>query len=253
MYAEERRHAIADLVRSDGRGDVAELAERFDVTPETVRRDLIDLERRGVLRRVHGGALAVSRLQIEPAVGEKARLMQNEKKRIARAALALVPRGGTMILDAGTTTGALAAILPHDLELTVVTNSLPNAMSLSTHANVTLQMIGGRVRGRTLANVDDWAMKILSELKVDVSFVAANGVSGTRGLSTADVSEAAVKRAMVAAGDKVVLLADHTKIGQEQFARFAEINDIDTFVTDRGAAPTDIAALKEAGIEVVVA
>lgn len=253
MYPEERRQAIADLVQQQGRGDVAVLAERFSVTQETVRRDLIDLERRGALRRVHGGALPLARLVSEPAVGEKARLMAAEKKRIAEAAVALIPSGGAVLLDAGTTTGHLASIFPEDREMTVVTNSLPNAMTLSARPTLNLLLVGGRVRGRTLANVDDWALRSLAELKVDVCFIAANGVSIDRGLSTADMSEAAVKRAMVEAGGKIVLLADHTKFGAEHFARFANVADVDVLVTDSGADPRDIAAFEEAGIETVIA
>lgn len=253
MYQEERRHSIAELVRRDGRGDAAELAARFRVTPETVRRDLIDLERRGVLRRVHGGAIPVERFRHEPAVPEKARLMAEEKQRIATAALDYIPRGGSILLDAGTTTGALAAIIPSDRDLTVVTNSLPNAMTMAARPSLNLLLVGGRVRGRTLADVDDWALRALSDLVVDVAFIAANGVSVERGLSTPDLSEAAVKRAMVAAGRRVVLLADHTKVGDQHFARFAEITDVDVFVTDRSLSANEVEAFERAGPKVVLA
>src|SRR5438874_12548811 len=103
MYAEERRQEIAVLVRQNGRGDVAELADRFEVTPETIRRDLTDLERLGVLRRVHGGAIPIERFRAEPAVAERATSMAREKARIATAALPFVPGHGTVLLHAGTT------------------------------------------------------------------------------------------------------------------------------------------------------
>ncbi|MGH2749027.1 MAG: DeoR/GlpR family DNA-binding transcription regulator [Actinomycetota bacterium] len=253
MYQEERRHSIAELVRRDGRGDAAELAARFRVTQETVRRDLIDLEQRGVLRRVHGGAIPVERFRLEPAVAEKAGLMAEEKRRIAAAALEYIPRGGSILLDAGTTTGALAAMIPSDRDLTVVTNSLPNAMTVAARPSLNLLLVGGRVRGRTLADVDDWALRSLSDLSVDVAFIAANGVSVERGLSTPDLSEAAVKRAMVATGRRVVLLADHTKVGDQHFARFAEITDVDIFVTDRGLSANEVEAFERAGPKVVLA
>ena len=253
MYQEERRQAIAELVRRDGRGDVAKLATRFTVTQETVRRDLIDLERRGVLRRFHGGAMPVERLRSEPAVAEKARLMADQKHRVATAALDYLPRTGSILLDAGTTTGALAGLIPTDRELTVVTNSVPIAMNLSARQNLNLLLVGGRVRGRTLATVDDWAQRALSDLVVDVAFIATNGVSVEHGLSTPDLAEAAAKRAMVAVGRRVVLVADHTKIGEEHFARFADVSDIDVFITDRGVSPAVVASFEHAGLEVVVA
>jgi len=252
VYQEERRQTIAEIVRHEGRGDATQLASRFEVTQETVRRDLIDLERRGVLRRVHGGAIPVERLRFEPAVGEKARLMADEKRRIAAAALEYLPRSGSILLDAGTTTGAMAELIPNDREMTVVTNSLPIAMTLSPRSRLNLLVVGGRVRGRTLANVDDWALRSLSDLVVDVAFVAANGVSVERGLSTPDPSEAAVKRAIVAAGRHVVLLADHTKVGDEHFTRFAEISDVDVFISDGGLTSDAAASFERAGPKVVL-
>lgn len=251
MHAEERRQAIESLAHREGRLEVAELAERFDVSTETIRRDLTDLEKRGVLRRVHGGAMPVERFRSEPAVSERASVMAAEKQRIAKAARDLVPPGGSILLDAGTTTGALASVLPADVELTVVTNALPIAMTLSARRNLTLLFVGGRVRGVTLACVDDWADQILADIQVDVTFAATNGVSVARGLSTPDVSEAAVKRAMLRAGRRVVLLADHTKVEQDHLVRFGELEDIDTLVTDDGLSDTRAETFRAAGLEVL--
>jgi DeoR family transcriptional regulator, fructose operon transcriptional repressor len=253
MYAEERRQAMAELARREGRVDVAGLAERFGVTTETVRRDLTDLEHRGVVRRVHGGAIPVERFRTEPAVSEKATRMADEKQRIAKQALDYVPQGGTILLDAGTTTLALARQLPSESGITVVTNDVSIAFELASRPNVNVLMIGGRLRKNVLANVDDWAMRTLDDLSVDVAFIATNGVSVARGLSTPDVAEAAVKRAMVAAGRQVVLLADHTKISDEHFVRFADLADIDVFVTDAGLSDDAVARFRQAGLEVVLA
>lgn len=253
MYAEERRQAIAARTRRDGRVDVAELAAELDVTPETIRRDLTDLEERGVLRRVHGGAIAMERIRTEPAVSEKAQRMADAKQRIAKAALDLVPDGGTVLLDAGTTCLALARQLPVDVTLTAVTNDITIAHELATRPNVNLLLVGGRVRKNVLANVDDWAVRTLAELSVDVAFVATNGVSVERGLSTPDVAEAAVKRMMVAAGRHVVLLADHTKVRDEHLVGFADVTDLDVFVSDAGLADDEADLFREAGVQVVLA
>jgi DeoR family transcriptional regulator, fructose operon transcriptional repressor len=252
LYAEERRQEIAVIVRQDGRGDVGELAARFEVTPETIRRDLTDLEQRNVLRRVHGGAIPIERFRAEPAVAEKTGLMAAEKSRIAEAALAFVPEQGTVALDAGTTTLALARVFP-DRPLTVFSNALPVGIEIAARRNVQLYVIGGRVRGRTLAHVDAWALRELSDLRVDVSFVGTNGLSVERGLSTPDPSEAAVKRAMCRAAQQVVVLADRTKVGEEDAVRFATIDDVDVLVTDRGLIESDRRAIEAAGVEVVLA
>jgi DeoR family transcriptional regulator, fructose operon transcriptional repressor len=253
MYAEERRQLIADRARRNGRVEVAGLAIELDVTTETVRRDLTDLEHRGLLRRVHGGAIPVERLRSEPDVAERAVRQADEKVKIAAAALAELPVGGTIILDAGTTTGALAGLLPNDRPLTVVTNAVTIALTVSMRPNIELHLVGGRVRGRTLATVEDWALRTLDELVVDVAFVATNGLTVTRGLTTPDPAEAAVKRALVRSGRRVVLLADHTKLGEEHFVRFAELHEIDRLITDGGIDPRDHEALVATGLEVVLA
>src|SRR3954471_24233847 len=156
MYAEERQQRILDEARGAGRVEVAALAELLDVTPETVRRDLTVLERHGVLRRVHGGAIPVERLGFEPGVADRQGVLAAEKQRIAKVALEELPDGGAVILDAGTTTIRLAEMLPTDRDLTVVTHALPIGMVLATRPNVTLHLLGGTVSGRTLAGVGPW-------------------------------------------------------------------------------------------------
>jgi DeoR family fructose operon transcriptional repressor len=251
MYAEERQHAILERARAAGRVEVTALAEEFAVTPETVRRDLTALVRQGLLRRVHGGAIPAERLGFEPGLADRDSAMAAEKDRIARAALAEIPDEGAILLDAGTTTARLAEILPATAELTVVTNALPIAMTLAPRRNLTVHVIGGRVRGRTAAAVDAWALDVLAGTLVDVAFVATNGFSVERGLTTPDSSEAAVKRAMLKAARRTVLLADHTKYGADHFARFGDLADVDTIICDSGLAPEAAATLEAAGPEVV--
>jgi DeoR family transcriptional regulator, fructose operon transcriptional repressor len=251
MYAEERRTAIVDRARRDGRVEVAGLAAEFAVTPETVRRDLTSLERRGLLRRVHGGAIPIERLGFEPGVDTRATVMTAEKERIAKAALELLPDEGSIILDAGTTTARFADALPSDRELTVVTNALDTAVRLARRPNLTVLTLGGRVRGRTLATVDVWAVEALRDTFVDVAFMATNGISPERGLTTPDPTEAAIKRAMVASARRCVLLADHTKIGNDHLVRFGELSDIDVLITDTGLDTRTAAEIAVAGPEVI--
>jgi len=253
MYAEERQSAIVGRARAQGRVDVTALAEEFGVTTETVRRDLTVLERHGLLRRVHGGAIPVERLGFEPAVATRDSVLVDEKERIAKAALAEVPEEGAILLDAGTTTGRLAEILPSERELTVVTNSVPIVLTLSARPNLTVLLLGGRVRRTTLAAVDTWALHALAGTYVDVAFLGTNGVSAERGLTTPDPNEAAVKRAMIAASRRSVVLADHTKIGADRLARFGDLDEIDLLVTDSGTDPLVADELAAAGPRVVLA
>ncbi|MEV0347523.1 DeoR/GlpR family DNA-binding transcription regulator [Nonomuraea sp. NPDC050680] len=251
MYAEERQQEILRRARAAGRVDVVSLAGELDVTTETIRRDLTALERAGVLRRVHGGAIPVERMGFEPALATRDEVMTAEKERIAKAALAELPEDGSVIIDAGTTTGRLVQILPADRELTVVVNSPPLATALAARANLSVIVLGGRLRGRTLATVDDWALRPLSQLHVDVAFMATNGCSVAKGLTTPDPAEAAIKRAMVSAAERSVLLADHTKFTNTYLASFAELSEIDVVITDAGLDLALAADLSAAGPEVV--
>lgn len=251
MYAEERQQEILRQARAIGRVDVMTLAGEFSVTTETIRRDLTVLERAGVLRRVHGGAIPVERLGFEPALAARDEVMTAEKERIAKAALAELPEDGSIIIDAGSTTGRLVQILPADRELTVIVNSPPLATVLATRANLSVIMLGGRVRGRTLATVDDWGLRPLSRLNVDVAFMAANGCSVARGLTTPDPAEAAIKRAMIDAANRSVLLVDHTKFGDTYLSRFAALSEIDVVITDSGVDPVVVSEVASAGPEMV--
>jgi DeoR family fructose operon transcriptional repressor len=252
MYPEERQQWIVEHARSVGRVEVANLSDELDVTTETIRRDLKVLERHGLLRRVHGGAIPVERLGFEPGLATRDAVLTAEKERIAKAALAELPAEGSILLDAGTTTARLADALPVDRELVVLTNGLPIAMALSSRPNLTVLLIGGRVRGRTLAAVDSWALAALADSYVDVAFLGTNGVSVERGLTTPDTTEAAVKRAMVSASRRVVLLADHTKVGNDHLAKFANLEDVDVMVTDSGIESDDAERLGSRGPRVVI-
>jgi DeoR family fructose operon transcriptional repressor len=221
------------------------------VTSETIRRDLTVLERAGVVRRVHGGAIPIERLGFEPALAARDAVQTAEKERIAKAAVAELPDGGAIIIDAGTTTGRMVDALPADYEVTVVVNSPPLAATLAMRPNVTVIMLGGRVRGRTLATVDDMAMQPLSQLRVDVAFMATNGLSLEHGLTTPDPAEAGVKRAMIRAARRTVLLADHTKIGNDHLARFGSVAELDLLITDTGLDDTVTEELEQAGLRVV--
>jgi DeoR family fructose operon transcriptional repressor len=252
VYAVERRQEIASLIEERGRGDVTELASRFGVTPETIRRDLTELEHSRFLRRVHGGAISIQRFRSEPAIAEKVAAMAGEKAAIAEAAVSFVPEYGSVFLDAGTSTLALARIFP-SRELNMFTHSVAVALELAARPGLQLYVIGGRVRTRTLANVDDWALRQLADLRVDVAFLGTNGFSVERGLSTPDPAEAAVKHAICLAASQTVVLADHTKLGEETAVRFAAVDQFDVLISDAGLAETARRALEEAGVEVVLA
>ncbi|MDP5226367.1 MULTISPECIES: DeoR/GlpR family DNA-binding transcription regulator [Arthrobacter] len=257
MFAEERHGAIAELLTAQGRVSVTDLAQRFAITPETVRRDLALLEELGELRRVHGGAVSADRgSTAETSVPERLATHSGEKHRIATAALALLPRReASIILDAGTTTEVLAGLIAHRgadaPELLVLTNSIPIATALSSAPRVTLHFLGGRVRGVTQAAVGAGTVAALRSFRPDIAFLGTNGIHEDFGLSTPDPEEAAVKEAFVQSARRTVVLADASKLGAETLVRFAGLEEVDTLVTDGEPSPALAEALTAAEAEVV--
>ena len=268
MFAEERQQLIVGLVAASGRASVTDLAERFSITTETVRRDLAALEVAGSVRRVHGGAVSPDRFSTtEESILERAIQRQPEKSRIAEAALALIPQGrsGSVLIDAGSTTEALAELLsartaatagissPADVELTVITHSLPIAARLSGEPGIALHLLGGKVRGLTQAAVGQSTVEAARRIRPDIAFIGTNGIHAAFGLSTPDPEEAAVKAAFVQSARRIVVLADSSKLDAETLVQFASLKDLDTLITDRKPSQGLADALADAGVEVVVA
>jgi DeoR family fructose operon transcriptional repressor len=261
MYATERQDEIERILQAEGRLVVVDLAQRLDVTTETVRRDLGVLEQRGVLRRVHGGAVGSDRSSTrEVSLIERIRENGDVKSSIAAAALDELGPGfaGSVFLDAGSTVGAVAEQLPVYLEATqgtadAVTHAYALAPGLAASDRVTLTLIGGRVRGVTGAAVGAATTSVISGLRPDIAFLGTNGLSAAFGLSTPDPEEAAVKRAIVAAARRVVVVSDARKFDVELLVGFAPLSAIDALVTDAAPPAPLAAALEDAGVEVRVA
>lgn len=258
MYATERHQRIIDELDAVGRVSVASLSRTFDVTAETIRRDLDALEQSGALRRVHGGA--VRRISpIEPGLREREQTNGPAKRRITRAARDLIETTApaSIALDAGTTTGALADLLidyaPADGSLDVVSNAMSVVLALQDNPRLVVHAVGGIVRPETSAAVGVAALNAFAGVRCDLAFVGANGVSAGFGLSTPDEREAAVKSAIIRCARRTVALVDGAKFGGEAFIRFAALETLDVLITDRAPDDDLAAALDAAGVEVVVA
>lgn len=252
MFAIERQQAILVECRTRGRVDVAKLSDQFGFSAETIRRDLAHLEEAGHLRRTHGGAVSTDVGSPEQRFDARQNIQMAQKNRIAQAALDFVPDSGSILLDSGTTTERLAESLSRNTALTVVTNSLPVVMRLVELPLVTVMTVGGRVRCTTLAEVDEWALRTLSEVRVDVAFLGANAVSINRGLSTPDPSEARIKQKMLEVSVRRVLLCDSHKLGKEGLVNYAPLKAVDVLITDTGCPVEFAAAAKGCGVEVVI-
>ncbi|GAB18779.1 putative DeoR family transcriptional regulator [Gordonia effusa NBRC 100432] len=230
MDSETRQRQIVEFARTRGRVEVISLADELDVASETIRRDLKALATRRLLKRVHGGAVPLETAAFESGLEYRSQVDLAQKHRIAAAAADQLHGAETVYLDEGFTPRLIAEQLA-DQQLTVVTSSLLAAEALAHSSTVTVLMLGGRLRGRTLATVDNWAVERLSGLVVDVAYLGTNAISLDHGLTTSDPAVAAIKGTAVRVAHRSILVAAHSKFGQNNFCRFAELADIETIVT----------------------
>lgn len=246
----QRQRDIYSLALARGTVDVAALARQFNVTTETIRRDLSELQDRQLLRRVHGGAVPFERRDHEPMIDARGMLNADEKLRIGREAVGEVPEHGSVLIDSGSTGQRLAEVFPVDRDVHVITNSLTIAATLGRRGVSPLTVIGGRVQTNTLAMVDVVAVQTVSRLSVDVVFISCDGLSFSRGLTTPYSDESSLKRSMIEAARRVVAIVDQSKLGNDQLFNFAELDDLDVLITDRRADDDAVRAIEAHGVEV---
>jgi DeoR family transcriptional regulator of aga operon len=255
----QRLDAVLDLVIDQGYVSVEELTARLHVSPATVRRDLDVLASQQLLIRSHGGASAHASASALP-LRYRASHQAAAKDAIARTAVGLVPPGGVIGLNGGTTTTTLAHELAASQALAVserptvlVTNALNIAQELAVRQHLQLVVTGGVVRGGSFELVGTWAEQMLEQIHIDLLFLGADAVSVGGGARTHDEAEAAMSARLADRAGRVVVVADSTKLGQDAFARIRPIDAVHTLITDDGADPDQLTQLREAGIEVLLA
>jgi DeoR family transcriptional regulator of aga operon len=244
MDRAERLSAILDQVGQHGRVDVGELAAGLEVSAATVRRDLQALNRDQLLVRTHGGALA-NAVGDEVPTRVKAALRQPEKRRIGRAAAELVEDGAVVGMTGGTTALELAG----RRGVTVVTNAINIANELAGHSGLRLVVIGGIVR-HSFELVGPAAEAMLANYHLDIAFIGVDGLTPEEGCTTYDEMEAQTDLAFLRRSHRSVVITDSSKIGRITFARISHLSGVTDVVTDQGAHPEQLAALRDAGLHV---
>jgi len=244
----ERLGAILEELSNGGSVAVADLCDRLGVSAATVRRDLELLEDQRLLSRTHGGAVAHGVLYELP-LRYKAARHEDEKRRIALAAVARIPEGAAIGLTGGTTTTEVARALVERQRLTVVTNALNIASELAVRPNIKLVVTGGYARSESYELVGPIAEQGLADLHLDLVFLGVDGISARDGLTTHHEVEAHTNRALLERANVVVVVADGSKLGEVAFARICPIAAVHELITS-GADPSAVAALREAGLAV---
>ena len=247
--AEHRLELIMTELSARGDCRTRQLAEKFQLSEMTVRRDLAELETRGLLRRVHGGAVMLNR-DVEYA--QRLELGQAEKQQLGRSATRLLKSGQTVYLDAGTTALEMARVicqgLPQVTHLQIVTHGISIATELAGRTPYQLQLIGGEVYQNALSTVGPAALAQIGELNIDLFFMGAGGVDRDAGWTYSNHVEAVIKRAVIARSKSVVAICDSTKWGQASFAPIVPFEGVTRWIVDRGLAREGVEAARSAGI-----
>ncbi|HEY6494322.1 MAG TPA: DeoR/GlpR family DNA-binding transcription regulator, partial [Trebonia sp.] len=251
MHKSARLSAILEQLATSGTVDVSGLAKELAASPATIRRDLAALERQRLLARTHGGAVAHA-VSYELPLRYKGVRYAEEKRRIAEAAVALMSEGMAVGLTGGTTATEVARALPDRQQLTIVTNALNIASELGVRPNIKLIVTGGLARNQSYELSGPIAEASLAGLNLDIAFIGVDGVDAKAGCTTHEEVEAHTNSVMIAHARRVVLVADHSKIGRVTFARICEATAVDELISDTGADAAAVKALSDAGVHVTL-
>ena len=247
----ERHDHIQSLVNNRGRVTVPELSTHFGVSEATIRRDLEELDNLGRIRRTHGGALQAEKIVQEPPISQRITENPEEKNQIGKAAAKLIRNGETIFLGSGTTVIEVARNLPPDIELTVITNSLPVVNELATHPGIELIVIGGVLRPRELSMVGHVAEQAVREFRADRVFLGMYAIDADRGFTNDFPPEIMTDRAIISIAPQVIILADHTKFGRVNSMLVAPVTAAQMIITDQTTSQTAVDQLEEVGIRVI--
>lgn len=247
-----RQRLIVAMAREHGRVDVNDLAHQLDVAVETARRDLVALEAKGLIRRVHGYAHPVEGAGFESSLAYRSSHLVPEKRRIAAAALEQIGDAETVYLDEGYTPLLIAQALSGiHRPITVLTSSLPVATALGPVEGVSVFVLGGMLRGLTMGTTGHWVTQMLSSFSLDVAVIGTNGITRDRGLTIPVPLLVHTKQVALQQARRKIFVGVHTKFGVDSFARFADVADFDVLITDRGLPAGEARRYADMGPRVV--
>jgi DeoR family fructose operon transcriptional repressor len=239
ILSEERKSVILDCLEKEGKVMVLSLAEELKVSTETIRRDLLILEREEKLKRVYGGAIQPSFRSDEAPYTLRQKMFANEKKAIGMRAADLIEDGSTIVIDNGTTTLELAKSIQGSKRLTILTNSLRVATCLLESISLErftgkVILLGGEVNAEQHSISGTLCEQMMLQFRVDQAFLAVGGISITHGITDYDVNEAAMSRAFAAAAQEVIVLGDQSKLGISTFAHILPFEQVDVIISEKG-------------------
>jgi DeoR/GlpR family transcriptional regulator of sugar metabolism len=254
MLREERINQIVEQLERDGSVNVLSLKDKFNVSDMTIRRDLKILEDRGIVERIHGGALLSKKgkNRIEPPIIERLSLMADEKKRIGESVAKLIAEGETIFLGSGTTTIYVARELIIRDDITVVTNSVPILHELASNSKMNVITVGGFLRRSELSLIGAFAEAVLRDIRVNKVIIGMRGIHPLYGFTCEHPEELMTDRRIFEISDDIIVVADHTKIGQVATNKVVPIDRAKIIVTSSNAPPDVVENIQVRGVEVVL-
>lgn len=253
LLPEQRRRRIIEVVDAEEAADVASLADTFNVSPATIRRDLQHLEGGGLIIRTHGGAVSPASTAFEPLYADKAQRQRAEKAAIAQRAARFVEDGDVVILDSGSTTLALARRLRQVRNLTVIVTDLKIALELADVPGFDVIVAGGQVRPGLYSVIGSTAEHVLTQYRANHAFIGADAIDLAMGISNATMLEVNIKRRVIEAATNVTLIADHTKFERTSLVKVADLDVFDAIVTDAGIDAAVVERYADHRVQLVLA
>ena len=252
MLNEERRQKITEILTQRKRVLVKEISSDFNISEVTIRKDLEILEKRGVLSRVHGGAILKEHRVTDLALTEKERIHPKEKQRMAQKAVEIIEPGDAIILDSGTSTTQIAREIKFKKDIKVITNAINIAAELAASENEVI-LTGGFLREQSFSLVGPFAEDTLRHMNADKLFLGVDGIHFKYGLTTPNLLEARVNQLMIEIASEVILVADSSKFGKRSMGVISQISAIDKIITDKKIQRDDFNRLNDLGIQIILA
>ncbi len=249
---EQRRDKILEMLSNDGKVEVSQLSELFGVSGVMIRRDLTELEKRGLLTRIHGGAVSSYKTYYNMSFSQRSGTNETEKKALASYIANIVEDNDTIMMNAGTTMLYVFRALAMRKNISIVTNSIAVALDAAGNENFNVVLLGGSVNTKYQFTFGDDAQRQLQDYHVDKLILSVDGVSASDGLSTYYNQEAYLCRQMIAQAGTSIVVADYTKIGRNTFVGIAPLDAVDCLVTNENASKTETSAIEKLGVQVAL-
>ena len=250
---ESRRDEIMELIRLQGKVKVSDLSTKYGISEVSIRKDLEALEAEGHLTRIHGGAVGMNKLYVNMDLNERFKTNAAAKREVAELAARFIDDNDTIMMNAGTTLAYVLHAIQGKKNISIVTNSIQNALEISSYPGVNVILLGGEIDSKYQFTYGSDAAEQLKKYHANKCILSVDGISAADGLTLYYANESSIVRGMIGASEEVIVVADATKLGRSAFSRVGSLEDVDILVTGQKDGSDEISALREMGAEVIEA